>query len=111
MNSKYLTLALVILIGFLSFGLISKGQEKPEVKPEKEPTVEERINKLTNIENLEEKAKREGDYFLNKYYRLENQFFTLLNLYYGGETPEEEVRSRANYLIKEKQFLESKINQ
>lgn len=110
MDSKYLTIVLVILIGFLSFRLVSGNQENSKPKPKEEPTVEERINKLTDIEDLEAKAKREGGYFLDKYYRLENQFFSLLNLYYGGETPEEEVRSRANYLIKEKEFLEEHIS-
>lgn len=110
MNSKYLTLALIILIGFLSFSLISRWREEPEPKVKKEPTIEERINKLTDIEDLEPKAKRKDDYFLNKYYQLEDQFFVLLNLYYGGETPEEEVRKKANYLIQKKNFLEEHIS-
>lgn len=109
LKSKFLTLALIVAISYLGVSIIIEPKQKT-LEPEKKPTVEERINKLTNIEELEKKAKKEGDYFLEKYYRLENQFFILLSLHYGGKTPESEVREKANYLIRKKNFLEAKIN-
>lgn len=109
LKSKLLTLALIVTISYLGVNIITKSKKEAS-QLEREPTIEERINKLTDIEELEEKSKKEGGYFLEKYYRLENQFFILLNLYYGDKISKEKVKERANYLIEKKKFLELKIN-
>jgi hypothetical protein len=104
-KSGFLLLALVIV---LSFSFLTLREEEIKLEKKEEATLEMLINELSKINKLEKEVKEEN-YFLKFYFRLENQFFIILDDYYKDDSNREKLKKKVDYLLVKKNFLEQKI--
>jgi hypothetical protein len=106
-NNNLLIAILLIVISFFSLPYFFKEDTN---NPEKKESVklEEMINNLSEIKDLKEniyQLENKQDYFLKYLFRLENQFFIVLDNYYQSEKNREKLKSKVDYLLIKKDFL------
>ncbi len=110
-----LIVAVIFLLSLAAvFLIMQRPAEEPtdEIVEKQEESLEDLLIRIESEMNMEDRLleAEESEELLEKYYRIENEYFIVLDKYYEDETPEGNLRSDSEAIMESLKNLKEEIN-